>query len=98
MNLEEYRRRIENAHTVTGFPTYWEDLQKMTEERDEWESLVRSIVDAVMNEGPSPEFHRKIMRRHRSEWPFLWDKIDKAILSCKENPPQHGRRNKENFS
>lgn len=34
MNLEEYQRRIESMHTVTGIPSYWEELQVMTAERD----------------------------------------------------------------
>lgn len=40
MNIEEYRNRINKAHTTTGVPTYWEELQKMTMERD-W--LLRQV-------------------------------------------------------
>lgn len=35
MNMEEYKRRIENAHTLTGVPTYWEELQKVLSELEE---------------------------------------------------------------
>ncbi len=34
MNIEEYKRRINKTHSVTGIPSYWEDLEKMTGERD----------------------------------------------------------------
>jgi hypothetical protein len=40
MNIDEYKNRINRAHTVTGVPSYWEELQKMTEERD---SLLRQV-------------------------------------------------------
>lgn len=45
MNLEEYKRRIENAHTVTGVPTYWEDLQKMKAERDLYQYIAKMFYD-----------------------------------------------------
>lgn len=32
MNMEEYKKRIENAHTLTGVPSYWEELQKALQE------------------------------------------------------------------
>jgi hypothetical protein len=62
-----------------------------------WELLARDIVQAVIDEGNVPAFHRKIMRRHRSEWPFLWDRIDKAITACKENPTHNGRQHEADF-
>jgi uncharacterized coiled-coil DUF342 family protein len=46
MNMEEYKRRIDNAHTVTGVPTYWEELQKVTEERD---SLLALLEESANN-------------------------------------------------
>lgn len=30
--MEEYKKRIESAHTPTGIPSYWEELQKALEE------------------------------------------------------------------
>jgi hypothetical protein len=45
MNLEEYHQRIANAHSVTGVPSYWEDLQTMTEERDLWKRGVIHLVE-----------------------------------------------------
>ena len=46
MNMEEYKRRIDNAHTVTGVPTYWEELQQVTEERD---SLLALLEESANN-------------------------------------------------
>jgi uncharacterized coiled-coil DUF342 family protein len=42
MDMEEYRNRIDKAHTVTGVPTYWEQLQEVTKERD---SLLLQIAE-----------------------------------------------------
>ena len=40
MDMQQYQDTIERLHTITGFPSYWEQLQKMTEERD---SLLRQV-------------------------------------------------------
>jgi hypothetical protein len=45
MNIEEYKRRIDTMHTVTGVPTYWEELQKMTAERDLWKRGVMHLIE-----------------------------------------------------
>lgn len=42
MNMEEYRKRIDSAHTFTGIPTYWEQLKEVTKERD---ALLREISE-----------------------------------------------------
>lgn len=51
MNMEEYKRRIENAHTLTGVPTYWEELQKalceleeVKTERDELRKIINLMA------------------------------------------------------
>ena len=41
MNIQEYHNRIQNAHTTTGVPSYWEQLQEMTRQRD----IYRQIAD-----------------------------------------------------
>lgn len=43
MNLSEYKRRVENMHSVTGIPTYWEALQEMTAERDKWRDIAEQL-------------------------------------------------------
>ena len=52
MNLEEYKRRVDTMHSVTGVPTYWEALQEMTAERDKWRAIARELYTWLM---PSPE-------------------------------------------
>jgi hypothetical protein len=84
MNLEEYRKRIENAHTVTGFPSYWEQFQEMEKQRDKWRLLCEELMEAVTNEGPQPSFHKKILKKHSEEWPTLWKRIKRIKKALEE--------------
>lgn len=51
MNIEEYRNRIEKAHTVTGIPTYWDELQEMTIERNRWQEAAHYLAKMVSSYG-----------------------------------------------
>ena len=54
MNMEEYRKRIDNAHTVTGVPSYWEELQQMKTERDMWRVVAEQLAlgaEDFLNDG-----------------------------------------------
>lgn len=55
------------------------ERDSLRSERDELQKLIDDIANAVNDEGVYPPHHRKVMFRHRSEWPFLWRRIDKAI-------------------
>lgn len=44
MNMDEYKRRIDDAHTVTGVPSYWQELQEVTRERDELREMLASTA------------------------------------------------------
>jgi hypothetical protein len=48
MNMEEYKRRIDNAHTLTGVPSYWEELQEMTKERDKYKELFEKAISMLL--------------------------------------------------
>jgi hypothetical protein len=43
MDIDEYKDRIEKMHTITGVPSYWEQLQEMTKERDMWRELASGL-------------------------------------------------------
>jgi len=54
MNLEEYNRRIEQSHSVTGIPSYWEDLQQAlanadaaAADRDLWKQIAGDLADCL---------------------------------------------------
>jgi hypothetical protein len=44
------------------------------------EQQLDGIRKAVTDEGSHPEFHRKVMKKHKREWPFLWRAISFAML------------------
>lgn len=48
MNMDEYKRRIDNAHTLTGVPSYWEELQEMTKERDKYKELFEKAISMLL--------------------------------------------------
>jgi hypothetical protein len=52
MDLEEYKRRIEDAHTFTGIPTYWAELQEMTAERDRYQYIAKMFYDNRFAQDP----------------------------------------------
>ena len=40
MNIDEYRERINKAHTITGVPSYWEELQ-------EWRKIANDLASRL---------------------------------------------------
>lgn len=57
-----------------------DDCDTCARRRDE---AIDGIRRAITLEGPAPVLHRRIMRRHRNEWPTLWAHID-ALLDVTE--------------
>ena len=51
-------------------------LRSVIAEQDEVEGDLRSAITVA---GPRPDIHRRIMRRHREEWPTLWKAIDNLL-------------------
>jgi hypothetical protein len=66
MNLDEYRRRIEAMHTITGIPSYWEELQAMTIERDTLKALVLELQIALHD--TRVELHRLERENARGQY------------------------------
>ena len=47
--------------------------------QDEQQKIINEIVNAIIVEGPRPDYHRSLLKRHRSQWPTLWAALDKLI-------------------
>ena len=45
----------------------------------EMNESIQKLIDAIKIEGPVPQYHRHIMRKHRSEWATLWKAIDEIV-------------------
>lgn len=46
---------------------------------DEMRKAIKKMILAIKVEGPVPQYHRHVMRKHRSEWPTLWKAIDEIV-------------------
>lgn len=51
----------------------------------ELDKAIRKLLDAIQVEGPVPQYHRHVMRKHRSEWPTLWKAIDDIASLYKDD-------------
>ena len=40
---------------------------------------LQNLMEALTHEGPVPQYHHHVMRKHRSEWPRLWEAIDEIV-------------------
>ncbi len=52
----------------------------------ELDKAIEAVVDAVEVEGPEPRLHRKILRRHRKEWPTLHNALNELRRTWHKNP------------
>lgn len=50
----------------------------MSPDPDTMLAALQRLEDAIVNEGPHPEYHHQVLDRHRAEWPTLWAAIDHA--------------------
>lgn len=70
-------------HIIEGFESEKELLQLAFDELEEnymeLRAAVADVYFAVLDEGKKPKRHRKIMFHHRTEWPYLWKRIDKLV-------------------
>ena len=51
---------------------------------EELDKAIDKLIKAINVEGPVPQYHRHVMRKHRSEWSTLWSAID-AIVAAYES-------------
>lgn len=43
------------------------------------ENAVSDIVKAINDKGKVPQYHAHVLRKHREEWPTLWQALDKLV-------------------
>ena len=75
------KKRLKNI--VEGFESEAElllaQIDELEEKYMELHVAALSLKFAVIDEGAKPKYHRKVMFRHRTEWPYLWKRIDDLI-------------------
>ena len=73
-------KRKKHEHIIEGFESEKELLKfafdGLQEKYLELREAVIEVQSAIKNEGNKPRRHRKIMFHHRTEWPYLWKRID----------------------
>ena len=50
--------------------------EKAADEIERLRVIIRGISDAVTNEGINPQYHRKVVAKTKTDWPFFWSKIE----------------------
>lgn len=58
------------------------------QERVELAMIVMGIVDAILDPGPQPLYHRQVLQRHRTEWPALWRYLDALCVHLEGQAPR----------
>ena len=48
---------------------------------------VQRVANAILEEGPFPEWHRQMMRLHRDQWPTLWTALDELVHAATGRVP-----------
>lgn len=43
------------------------------------EKATAGLVRAIRDKGAVPQYHNHVMKKHRDEWPALWQAIDNIV-------------------
>jgi hypothetical protein len=68
-----------------------DEIERLRELVGFQDGQLRQIRNAIYDEGVNPQHHRSVMRRHRKEWPTLWEAIDESMKDLAQKP----RRNRD---
>jgi hypothetical protein len=52
---------------------------------EELDNAIKKLIKAIDVEGPVPQYHRHVVRKHRSEWATLWSAIDEIVAIYKSD-------------
>lgn len=55
----------------------------------ELRDAVAQVMRAIRVEGRSPTWHRRVMARHRAEWPTLWRALDRLAYASDRERTDH---------
>lgn len=69
--------KISTSWGDSGIP---ETSANTYDEASKMREMMQDLTQAVLDFGPNKEQYIKVLTRHRTEWPYLWSKID-AITS-----------------
>lgn len=74
MAFEIALKVIESGGAAHMMPEAVDQVKRVAEE-------ALRVRKAIVDEGPVPRVHRRIMRRHREQWPTLWKALDDMVAA-----------------
>lgn len=82
--MKHFRYKDSSAHVETSWQQAPETAVNPSSADVEAENAyLRQLFDglrnAVLDPGMNKQHHRKTLTRHRTEWPYLWEKIDQIV-------------------
>lgn len=86
MKYFEFKDASANALVKTTWkPNMTEaNLSNIPDEHQKMREMLTDLTQAVLEFGPNRSHHVKTLVRHRTEWPFLWEKIDNIVSFISE--------------
>jgi hypothetical protein len=67
---------------------YWKDKTRQHKTAyNKNNAFITKLVKAVLDEGKSPSFHRRLVAKHRREWSSLWKVIDSIVANYRDEAP-----------
>lgn len=73
-----YSNRKKKEHQAQLI-TIWVEKLALKKRNDNLEEVTRQIVKAIEDKGKVPKYHDHVMRKHRDEWPALWQALDNLV-------------------
>lgn len=80
--MNHFKYKDTSGNQVT---TSWEPIQATSvnpepvNDSQNMHKLLCDLTQAVLDFGPNKSHHMKVLVRHRTEWPHLWDQIDSIV-------------------
>ena len=67
------------------FYSWKESHSSRKKEMNRYDSVLKLLHDAIHEEGVNPSYHRRIMKKHRRQWPTLWFAIDQILKEMSQD-------------
>lgn len=76
-SIQDYERQVNTWMKASEKLSI--DAFHIRNEKELYKQCLQQILNAIQDEGMVPQYHRHVLRKHRSEWPVLWKAIDSAM-------------------
>lgn len=80
MNIFQYKDSSNNDITTSWEPNMTRSSSsEINDDAQKMRQMLNDLTQAVVDTGTNKAHYMKILMRHRSEWPYLWSKIDEIV-------------------